>query len=324
MALLDPAAAGLDRDRRRRGPRRRPGAGDRLGRPAARLPARRRPPRTGPERAAADPARRSPCSGRRLPAARDRDRLGGRAADRLRRLQRRQPAEERPGPLAAARLRPATAGRSAAGAATPTRPGAAPRRATAAARLDPRTGADGRRSSATAPAAAPSPPRRGSAAGADAGRADHASRSPATRSATPPAPTWRRRRSAPTAACSPPSQTVGGDARRSRPARPALHRQPGREPASSRPTRARYAELLGSAAGPAGLPGAGLGRRLRSAIGASVLRVGLRRLPGAARHRRRARRDLDRRDPRRGCPAPAPAPTTPSTAAAPGAPCGSS
>ena len=56
VALLRPAAAGVDRDRRRGAARRRLGARGRLGRPAAGLPAGGRPARAGPDRAAADPA----------------------------------------------------------------------------------------------------------------------------------------------------------------------------------------------------------------------------------------------------------------------------
>ena len=85
----DQPLPGLDGDRRRRLPRRRPGARGRLGRAAARLPAGRRPARPRPERAAADRAAVR-AARRRLPAARDRRRLGRRAAHRLRRLEQRQ------------------------------------------------------------------------------------------------------------------------------------------------------------------------------------------------------------------------------------------
>ena len=56
-------------------------------RAAARLPARRRPARPRPQRAATDPAALRPAR-RRLSAARDRGRLGGRAAHHLRDLER--------------------------------------------------------------------------------------------------------------------------------------------------------------------------------------------------------------------------------------------
>ena len=95
--------------------------------PQRRFPLPTTLPPAGPRPAAADPAA-VPAARRRLPAARDRRRLARRAAHRLR-GRRQRPAGEG-GPGAALLLDPATAtaGRSAAGAATPTPPAAAPAR----------------------------------------------------------------------------------------------------------------------------------------------------------------------------------------------------
>ena len=95
VAVLDPAAAGLDRDRSRGGadgrrvraivsvvPRLGYPPADDLPEPDPNVPPPILPPFT--------------CSGRRLSAARDRDRMGGRAADRICRDRRRRPEKSDP------------------------------------------------------------------------------------------------------------------------------------------------------------------------------------------------------------------------------------
>ena len=150
-----------------------------------------------PQRAAADhPAVRA--ARRRLPAARDRQRLGGRAAHRLRRLRRRPADQERPDPGAAARLV-----RKRLGGRRLERHGGC--RRSRHLRERQRSGARSasecrpQRSPASAPVRHAAPTAVGSAAGADAGRADSARRGRQRRVRQVPARTSRPSRSAPTA-----------------------------------------------------------------------------------------------------------------------------
>ena len=115
---------GLNRDRRGCDSRWRERPRGRFGRPPARLPAGRRPASSGPERAAADPAAIRPPR-RRLPAAGDRRRLGGRAAHGVRRHRVRPTDQDRSRPWRCCSNPRAKAGPSAAGAATPTPRGGA-------------------------------------------------------------------------------------------------------------------------------------------------------------------------------------------------------
>ena len=222
------------------------------------LPAVRRPAAAGPERAAADPAAvRAPR--RRLCAARDRRRLGRRAAHRLRRLRPRPPAEVRPDPGAAARSRRQRLGAWAAGAAT--------------------ADAAGRGTSATGGAAAPSAPasarrrlplRRRAAAlpRAAAGAAPvampavrSASRSPATPPASSPAPTSRPQAIGPDRTLAAALRPSAASCTAGNGPRALLYTGAGRRRARQRRRRALRAAARAPQPSAAGLPGARLRRR---------------------------------------------------------------
>ena len=318
----EPAAARLDRDRRRGGARRRRGAGDRLGGPAARLPAGRRPARrpTPTCRRRSLPPFSLPGDGYLLRETaagwvdEQRTAFAGSGADR----------PLKSDPVLALLLDAAGNGwavggwsgyADAAGRGTSASGGGGG--------ADPGPGAH-RRDLPLRRRRRGAPPAAATAAGPDAGR---------------PGPPRRRR-----------PRRVRGSLRRPRPARRSAPTAPSRAAlrtgrrrcaggdgprallytgnrvataASATPTATATRRCSARHPGLPVFPALGSGDA-GGGFGVGGLRSRLRRLPGAVRRRRRAGRHLHRRHPRRAAGSRRRAPTTPSTAAAPAGRCGSS